>query len=198
MLLPRHLQTLQTKVAAAPLEQGAAQRQAQCPEQEGKIATKQLILQGLGCRGEQDSGAAEQHRHQVGKSLSNTRARLDHQHTTGIDSTGNRPCHLGLSVSGLELLDRARQQTSRRENLAHTVFKTHSSGRLVRVQLSLNSSNFIAQAQTFLLESAHQKFIQRYFAAGAVYHGIKISMLNTQVDQPTFGRMQVRVHGFSS
>jgi hypothetical protein len=100
-----------------------------------------------------------------------------------------------LSVPGLELFDGARQDATWREGLANKGLQTHPSSRLVRVEQLFNSRYLVAQTQSPFLQPPHQKFVERALAAGTVYHGVKIAVLNAQLDQSTFGGVQVGVQG---
>ena len=73
-------QAVQAQVAGAPLEPRHPQGQAQGLDQARHIAQEQLVLQRLGGRGNEHPLAAEQGWHQVGESLADAGARLDHQH----------------------------------------------------------------------------------------------------------------------
>ena len=184
---------MQTQIAAAPFEQGSANRQAQGLDQFGQIATKQLVLQCLGGCRKQYPRSTQQRRNKIRESLANAGTGLDDKYATVVDGTCDRHGHVGLSIPGCELFDRARQQTAGREGFANKVLQTHVSGRFVRGQGALDSRDLVAQSESPFLQPAHQKLVQRAGIACTVYHGIKIAVLYTQLDQPTFGRMQIGV-----
>ena len=73
-VLPGLLQTMQTQVTATSLQEHRAYWQAKQPAQIGQVTGKELILQGFGGGGNQDSFPTEQCGNQISEGLSDSGA----------------------------------------------------------------------------------------------------------------------------
>ena len=73
---------VQAQIAGAAFQARNAQRHAQRLHQPWQVTQIKLILQGLGGGGDHHALAAQQGRHQIGKSLAHARAGFSHQHAT--------------------------------------------------------------------------------------------------------------------
>ena len=78
-LLFGQIQSVQTQIIRAALEQGLLRVQLQRGANLRQIAMEELILQGLGTGGDDDPAIAQQCRDQIGKGLAGAGAGFDHQ-----------------------------------------------------------------------------------------------------------------------
>jgi len=78
------------------------------------------------------------------------------------------------------------------DQTAATRSRKRISGGLVRFQLALHPGDLVAQRQAALFQAAHHQLIGGAFLHGAIDQGIEISMLDTQLNQMPFGRVEIR------
>ena len=98
-ILARQFQPVQAEIAAAPLEQCLAQRQAEQAGQIRQITRVELVLQVLGRGRYQYAVTAEQCRNQVGKGLADPGTRFHHQCLAACNRISHGTGHLQLAVT---------------------------------------------------------------------------------------------------
>ena len=81
------------------------------------------------------------------------------------------------------------------DQTAATRSRKRMSGGLVRVQLALHPSDLVAQRQAALFQATHHQLIGWAFLHGVIDQGIEIGMLDAQLNQMAFGRVEIRNQG---
>ena len=143
---------VQAQVAATPFQQGRAHRQGQRRNQLGEIPGKELVLQGLGGRGQQDTLSAEQRRDQVRECFAHTRTRFHHQGATLHNGSGHRFGHADLAISRKVVRPHLRQHPLGLKYRVHGFQQAHHAG----------SWGWSARAkQPIALRNAMRRFFRR-------------------------------------
>ena len=91
------LALLEAEVVGPALEHGEAERPAEVGGQEREVLARQLVLQGLGGRGDDARDPREHAGDEVGERLPRAGARLHHQVLLALDGAGDGMGHLQLT-----------------------------------------------------------------------------------------------------
>jgi hypothetical protein len=90
---------VQAEIARTPLQQRDADRHLKSGTQARQVAQEELVLQVLGRGADESTGAAQQHRHQIGVGLADAGSSFDDQSGARLDRFGDGSRHAQLLVA---------------------------------------------------------------------------------------------------
>src|SRR6185369_15588532 len=116
-LLLGQLESMQTQVVRAPLQQRDAHRPADSARDGGQIAMEQLVLKIARARRDDDAPTGEQRRHEIGERLAGAGAGLHDQAAVRAQCKRDLLCHRDLFLARGEAGDRRRQRSFHPEQI---------------------------------------------------------------------------------